>query len=468
MHTPIVTPSSDSSTEAPPISLPEPGEVLFPEPSGEIALAHLPEAFREVIVELVAISNASPPSIAATALAMVATALGPNAKIAAPGGVISPLFNVVVCHDAPRTLPWFDYLITPFIDQMLKMQTDVSLKGIEFVRQRNAQREKEFAVARKTICPNRELLERLKVEIEQGPARLKPFIACSQVSYQGIAQLFPLTFDSGLALIGLGSDPGEAFTRLKSAERVRITELLNRSWSGTPLSVAGRTFPGVLFFLWQTTRPVSEIMGCSGFDPKFLPVPGLVFEETNSRVARLVGLQKQPAWKAMIERLLRFRYRGTEEVFVFSPEAEVAIDAFEGHLQECGAVLGEIYRHVVWLPDLARRIALLLHLVSNAGGRVLTAPVVLSAIAVTKWLGRQHLRSFILQPKISEDAAETDLADKVEMMYRKICLKAPIMRRELWRSYDSPKGEWFNLVLETLLYTEKVRYNGLRQLVLED
>jgi hypothetical protein len=59
----------------------------------------------------------------------------------------------------------------------------------------------------------------------------------------------------------------------------------------------------------------------------------------------------------------------------------------------------------------------------------------------------------------------TDSADRKAAILAKIRLKAPVKYRELWRSFDQPRAEWFGPALQALIDAKKVAYDADRRLV---
>src|SRR5438067_1792558 len=74
-----------------------------------------------IICDVVSDLGSDPRHVAGVAYAIVAAALGPGVVL---NDVPAP-FNVIVSHTAPRTLPWFDALIAPFLGTVFDMQADL-------------------------------------------------------------------------------------------------------------------------------------------------------------------------------------------------------------------------------------------------------------------------------------------------------------------------------------------------------
>src|ERR1700748_3666253 len=71
-----------------------------------------PQLIREVAQEIRSHTPAQPKAVVATLFAIVAAAFGPNAFLDGNAAIL----NVLVAHDAPRNLPWFDAVMAPLID----------------------------------------------------------------------------------------------------------------------------------------------------------------------------------------------------------------------------------------------------------------------------------------------------------------------------------------------------------------
>jgi hypothetical protein len=133
-----------------------------------------------------------------------------------------------------------------------------------------------------------------------------------------------------------------------------------------------------------------------------------------------------------------------------------------------GMSLGEqSARQINWLPCLALRLALVFWLFDpKSRGCEIGPEYVTNAVTVAEWLGSEHLavvHSFAdcgASRPPADKTATVDIRDPVEVMLRKIRQKAPVSRRQLWRSYDKPRSVWFHATLESLLRAGKIFQDG--------
>jgi hypothetical protein len=171
-----------------------------------------------------------------------------------------------------------------------------------------------------------------------------------------------------------------------------------------------------------------------------------------------------------VEQLLDHRFLNIEVPYTFTPEAQSVLNGFADEI-EAGfpGVPVSLIPHLAWLPELCERVAVILWILRSRDSPVdAAAAAVDDAVVVAKWLGRQHLRNLLSGHPIADGAAGADHADAAAEMLHKIRQKGPLTRRQLYRSYDKARGDWFFPVLESLLDAGKAVYVDGGRLVASD
>ena len=244
MHDPTsvenaTAPSREAETTAPPPN-PEPpyiGALFGTEPTHP----PLPPVISDLVTEVSELASAQPTAVAAIALATLAAVVGPKVKLKRTRSNHALSFNVIIGHEAPRTLPWFDAITAPFVGLALDFQLALCREGSKKINEVIERQREELEQVSKTVAPNDELVARLRTELDRAPAQLKPNVASSSVVPKDLARMLTDSFDGGMTLAALRNDPGADLLRLKSPERAQLAEALSRSWDGMPL-VLGHTF----------------------------------------------------------------------------------------------------------------------------------------------------------------------------------------------------------------------------------
>ena len=412
-----------------------------------------PDLICEVMEEIAVLTSAPTKTVAAVALATLAAAIGPKVILVRGRQRCSPGFNVIVSHRGPRNLPWMDALMAPFLGRVFDLQTDLIKRGPKSIRNDQARRQQELAMVRQTTAPNPDLVERLEAEANCFNARLHPFVATSGMALKELAGLLPRAFDGGVTVAAVGNDPGSDFLRFKPAERAHLAQLLNRTWSGSPLAFGSEVRPGGINLLWATREPVTQLVGSRGFAPAFVSVPMLVFHD-ETQDAPLPKFASEARWDTTVGHLFDRRCRNQETAFTLHPDAEAVLADFAKHIAAQDSAPAAVRAHVSWLPDLASRLAIIYWTVAGHEEPVIDADTTAAAVEMTKWLGRQHAAA--IAAAVAVDSV--DSADHQTKLLARIRAKAPISRRDLRRTYDDQRVRWFDAALDALLEDKKVRY----------
>jgi len=440
-----------------------------------IPLACCPNILQGIVDDVVGATGAPAALITAAALATAAAALGPKVRLArsrgkraAMYGSLPAAFNLSIFHQAPRGLSWFEVITAPLVKSALDLQAALYRIGIEATKEEITQRGRDLLLARHSVNPNPKFLREAEAQNARLTARLKPAVITTDPSFQNLSSALALhSFDQGVTLMGIGNDPAFHLTKLKASERQKIAELLNRSWEGLPLQCSGNRVIGAGSFslLLATRTEPSALTGRSGFDPAFMAVPVLMLEDTTTMgggaekaSGAIEELPHEKVWKDAVEGLWDFRSCQTGVVYSLSQEAEKRLGDFAASIGEALAALPAHFRpHVVWLPELAWRMALLLWILSFEGETVISEAVAADAVELTRWLGMKHLETLLRPAGHTDGAAATDSKDPLKVMLRKIRTKGPLTRRQLRRSFDDQRTEWFDPLLDHLLESGQVR-----------
>ena len=413
-----------------------------------------PDLICEVMSEVATLTSAAPQTVAVVALATLAAAIGPKTHLVRGRQRYAPGFNVVVSHRCPRTLPWMDALVAPFLGRVFDLQTALVKRGANAIRDENVRRQKELAQVHRTIGPSPELVAQLEAELGCSDARLQPMVATSGVAPKELAGLLPCAFDGGVTVVAAGNDPGSDFLRHKPADRAHLAQLLNRTWSGTPLAFGSEVRTGTVNILWAIREPLAHLIGSRGFDPAFLAVPTLVFNDETDP-APLPEFASEARWDAAVGHLFDRRCLNRETAFTLDPDAEAVLTDSGKHIAAQNSIPDAVRAHVSWLSELAARLATIYWVVAGHQNLVIDAKTAVAAVEMTKWLGRQHVVATIAA--VATD--NTDSADNQAKLLAKIRAKAPITRRDLRRTFENQRVQWFDGALDALLQEKKVRYN---------
>jgi hypothetical protein len=154
-----------------------------------------------------------------------------------------------------------------------------------------------------------------------------------------------------------------------------------------------------------------------------------------------------------------------------SEEAEILMQEFSREVDEvCQKMSRSLARQCVWLPDLARRVAALFSVFQEKPEHIVDGDIAYAGIATVKWLAAGHVDVVMAFEEVSlthtaDNVAPTDKSSPDKVMLRKIKQKAPVSRRQLWRSYDNPRATVFQATLDRLIRDGRVACNEKNLLV---
>jgi len=439
------------------------------EPTNDI-VSPCPEFMQPVATAIIHEFEAAPEAVVAAMLAIIAASLGSRFRVATRAGEQLPAsFNTIIAHRSLRDLAWLALIQGPFIARVNEMQMALSRDGIGETEKEIEKRLADQRAAIKTRLPSQPLIDQLKRDIARLQARLRPHVITDKLSIRMIGELLTRAFDNSILAVTTSTDPLDDLSIAKPAERREIARILNMSWAGKPIPLNKGSVPGAVNLLWSTPEAnLARLNSWREFHGGTMPVPILLLE--SSEPMRLIKpMAEGAAWRAVVDHLFDVRCT-TEEVatYVFTPEADAYLVAWEeAYLVTLDTGPLELARHLIWLPHLAYRIALLVRVTREAEGTEISIEDVRAAVAITKALGAAHLRTlakFIYSAKSGTTDA-TDCPDKSAVMLAIIRRKQPVTRRGLWRTYNDPRAEWFIPALEKLINAGLVRYDERGSLV---
>jgi len=402
------------------------------------ALAALPETFRDVSSELLEAYEAQPRAVVATALAITAAALGSYATVAVPqsGRRVNLGFNVVVCIHGSRTPGWIDLLRAPLLGPIFDMQLLLGDQGPDVAQRMIKQSTETLATARKAN-PNPDLLKVLEQDLARKRAGLRPALLSNHFTPAHLERVIDGCFDGSVMLTDPAGDPVESFLALKTGDQRDLVRLLNCSWEGVPLAFEQRVRSGSISMFWVTQEEMLLPLCDTAMVAGALPPPVLWMGSPVNRLRGTKhGIPSEKVWKKVIEVFLNFRCQHRTEAFQLSDEAEVVVSQFESEIEACFAAHGTSQaRHLIWLPELARRVAVVCTVLNGGTDPAIPAEAATTAVLVVRWLAAEHLRVLLTFDAVpvspgADMSTVTDRSDPAEVMLRKIRQKAPVSRRQ--------------------------------------
>ena len=438
------------------------------------AMAALPKLFQDVTSELVAAYEVGPKPVVATALAISAAALGGSVTVQVPqfGRHVTPAFNLGLLLLGGRSPGWLNLLRARLFGLIIDMQLVLTDQGVDALQKRINTLQQAFEEARRTISPDPELLRSAADDIARQKAGLRPALFTARFAPADVGKVIDASFDNAVFLADPGADPVETFLELKKGEQRDLVRLLNSSWEGLPLNFGQRVVAASLSLLWESQEEMLLPLFDSDTLVGALPPPILwISSPTNRLRGAKHGIASERQWKHAIDTLFDCRCRHRLDPSLLSDEAAALLGEFEreieGRISENGPLL---HRHLVWLPGLALRVAVIFAFFNERKDLVIPADAATAAVLVVRWLAAEHLRILLtfdaapLSPG-ADMSTVTDRSDPAEVMLRKIRQKAPVTRRKLWQSYNDPKALTFQSVLDGLLRDGKVAKDSSERFV---
>ena len=437
----------------------------------EQAIAGLPQPLIAVTEELTSV-GVSPKAVVAAALAVATSGLGSAAVVRGLKSRrnVTPAFNLILAMTGDRSPAWLSILTSDLYDWIFERQKLLIQWGDDQLDKRIKKATADLQSQRSRLPP--ETLEKMENGLALLETARRPVAFTEKLAPKKIAKAIKYCFDGAVFLGDPTSDLVPSFAALRAMEQHDFARMIRASWSGLP------PFTGDEFILGATTLfwVIEEASLFPLFDIEVVteaPMPVLWITSPRNGPCGGGKLSSEKAWSDYIHRILLFRQKRTCAQFSLNVEAAAVLGEFERQIAgldpegPCG-----IARHLAFLPELAVRFAVLLEVCKEVKGneQVITEESATAAVRLTRWLAQEHLE--VLRnhlPAIKPYADNTACADKSspeEVMQRKIERRGTLTTRELWRSYNKPRAQWFHDTLNSLIQSGKVIRTPDQQLTL--
>jgi hypothetical protein len=432
---------------------------LFGDEDAQSLCAGCPPIIQDTAAEVIKTFGAAPEAAIAVLLNVAAAALGSRVRLQMRDTrTIAPAFSLIVGHNQFRELVWFDMLQAPLVCRVTGMQLDLYTEGTRKIEQAIKQRCADLDAAVKTDGPNPVLVAQAKLDIARLEAGLHPSVVLNRFSIKGLAEQLAHAFDPAILSVTAGSDPMDDIASLKPAERRELVRVLNLSWEGQPIQLNRGTIPGVISLLWCTPRTnLDRLRYWREFHAGAMPAPVVLLLSPEGPGGGVPNAHMQD-WQLLVNTFFDLRCIAKEpRLYTLTAAADKLLSEWtNGFTAKLHSLPPELARHLVWLPQLARRLALLMEVMGNPNGDTISEAAAQAAVGVIRALGRAHFGTLleVVLPGTTAPADNTDPADKMLDTIRK---KQPITRRELRRSFDDQHVGWFNKALAGLMSLGKVR-----------
>lgn len=421
------------------------------------AIAGLPQPLIAVTEELTSF-GVSPKAVVAAALAVATSALGSAAVVGSLKSRrnVTPAFNLILAMTGDRSPAWLSILTSDLYDWIFERQKLLIQWGDDQLDKRIRKATADLQSQRGTLPP--ETLEQLENGLALLETARRPVAFTAKLAPKKIAKAIKYCFDGAVFLGDPTSDLVPSFAALRAMEQNDFARMIRASWSGLPPFTGDEFIAGSTTLFWV----IEEASLFPLFDIEVVteaPMPVLWI--TSPRNGPCGGkLSSEKAWSAYIHRILLFRQKRTCANFSLNTEAAAVIGEFERQIAglevPCGA------RHLAFLPELAVRFAVLLEVCKEAKGKelLITEESATAAVRLTRWLAQEHLELLrnhlpAIMP-YADSTACADASSPEEVMQRKIERRGALTSRELWRSYNKPRAQWFHATLNSLIQSGKV------------
>ena len=288
-----------------------------------------------------------------------------------------------------------------------------------------------------------------------------------------------LCFDSAIMNTSLGGETLRSLCHAPPQKVSQIARCFSASWLGN--AEAGRTRPkgAQVSNLWITDHDsLAKALDCETIKASGV-LDTFVFIEADGLAIRSNTHDSTDAWFRIVNHLFGLRMEGGEEEHRLGSEATTVYQDFVNELNlEWADLPTDVRGYAGHWPDLALKLSLLLHLgghdpqppevndaaedqtPSQAPSRPpsieIAAETVKTAVNLTKALGVGHVRLINTLGKRLAKAPDP----AVEAMVRKIRLKQPVTRKNLYRSYTKQGCELHDPTLEKAITLGLVRQEG--------
>jgi len=357
----------------------------------------------------------------------------------------------------------------PYVARVHGLQMELLREGISKTEQEIQKRLADQREAIKTVPLTQGMIDRLKADVARLQARLYPHVISDRLSVRTIGDLLTKSFDNSVVALTISTDGLDDLGVLKPVERRDIARILNLAWAGKMIPLSSGSIPGTVSVLWATPQANLARLGTwKEFHGGAMPVPILLLSSTEPMKV-IKQIAEVAVWRDIVNHF--FDARCTEEIgrtYSFTSDAEAYLATWEEeYLATLDTVPPEMGRHLVWLPALACRIAMLIRVTREGNGNEISLEDVRAAVVITKGLASAHLRTLVkfMFPGKTGKTDGVDRADRSAIMLAKIRQEGPLTQRELRRTYNDPNPEWFVPALEKLIDAGLVRYDEKGALV---
>lgn len=231
-------------------------------------------------------------------------------------------------------------------------------------------------------------------ELAKLHARLKSDLILNSAVPKQIMEALPRNLDGGVLCTTLGTDPLDDLALLKPQERRQLAHWLNRLWEGQPLS----QLPALkqLSLLWTTkVESLGHLARWREFHAGTTPVPLLVVSSVADRWGEPgARIPHEAQWERLMDDLFDRRCEAEETVLQLDEESRQPLWDFELHLRRNLHTMPREFRpHLAWLPGLAPRLALTLHLVERKNGDSISLDTAIRAVKIARFFAGKHLQA---------------------------------------------------------------------------
>lgn len=431
------------------------GEFRIPDTDG---IENLPPLIRATCLKVAECYDADLATVAAAAMATLASALGGSVYIPSESSfpTISP-FNLMIVTSADYGPAWYQGLRFPLLCFVVESQQQLLPAGVGPRGNPRGRTGNSHNAGQPLNPPLVPLVSPSAVMARMTPGDLK--------------DAFDNSPDKIVSLGQFGLDPVVDVLQLSAGDRKELLRHLACSWEGQPLLLGRKICRGHLSLVWATHEQMILPLIESGFFDGTPAPPILWMPGGNGKIRSENTSGPGKDWNSLIEAAVRWRPT-KPQMMELEAGAKAAFFAFQKYVEHCDEF--PCARYLTLLPGLALRLGLVLAALDNQskGGRVSECQMT-TAVLLTKWFAGRHIQALASSdifsvPAVADTIAATDKTDPAAVMLRKIRQKAPVSRRQLWRSYNDPKVSWFNETLKYLLNMGKVFKDGEGRLRIEE
>lgn len=338
-----------------------------------------------------------------------------------------------------------------------------SAKGTEF----EARLERQAAAEKQVM---------LRSQLTRLERKLHPETIVEALDAAELLDADLLSFDAAVVNQSYAGETLRSLRNLTAQRLHEIARVLSASWRGLNAVGRDRSRGAQISNLWVTDQDSLAETLESEFVRESRVLDTFVFIETDSAEMKVESeaLEDRASWWRMANYLVEARFNGGTEHHRLAASAAALFNEFLTEVNsEWPHLAPEARSFADCWPDLALKLSLLLHLGSHdpkplqedASGKPtlpepppteIEAETVRTAIQLTKILVSQHLELTAGFCQSVSNGGDPE----VERMLKKIRLKQPIARRDLYRSYPKQNRALLDPVLARAIALGRVREEG--------